>query len=501
MELLRRFSRKTEILEASQGELWGSVFDLWFLVPVIGLMVGAERGGSAHALGRDFLYLGAVWLFSALLFRTPLPLQPLKIWAFLFLILRPTPFVVSLSATILGVLLFVAGRSGLVSRLEMSLGNGELAAVRRAVGFYVRAIGALSLGLLLLHSLSGFLPAGISQILARVGARPPGIFLSLLLLVLPQFPVTLINGVLSTVRERREGGVLSSEAASRLTGSRAARWLGLANMGAGLLGVLPFCHGSGGLWVYKRHGIRTLLPSLVSSVVLIALGCGILFLDLSLPGPAFFTFFLVGFLLVEFFLKRQEKRKKDSISEGSTETLSGDPLGFWILSGGMLSGAVALGGIPLALVFLLGMKTALAISCGTPNPGAVSCSGGNPGILKTLPGTEKGAGLADLSRQERPRTKMAGDSFPSSSSPRESEFHSSLPGTVLGKDCSSLSLTVALPGFFRRAREILDLFCLCTLLCLFFFFLSFPLLFFPSIESDTVLQKILFLPRLSPRAP
>jgi hypothetical protein len=500
MQRLWSFLRKNGFLKASWGELWGSAFDLWFLVPVIGLMVGAERGGNAHDLGRDLLYLGAAWLFSALLFRTPLPLQPLKIWAFLFLIFRPTPLAASLSATILGVLLFGAGRLGLVTRLELSLGDRSLAAVRRVVGFYVQAIGALSLGLLVLQSLSGFLPAGISHMMAQIGARSHGTFLSLLLLVLPQFPVTLINGVLSTVRERREGGMLSSEAALRLTGCRASQWLGLANMGAGLLGTLPFCHGSGGLWIYKRHGIRGVFPSLVSSAVLIGLGSGILLFGISLPGPAFFTFFLVGFLLAEFFLKLQEKRKKAVIPERSTEALSGDPLGLWILSGGLLSGAIALGGIPLALVFLLGMKTAMAFSCGTPKTGMVSFSAGNTGIIEILPETRIDAGLMELVKKEIPRTKMPCHSF-FSSTHREPGSPCLLKGMVLAKDLTSLSLTFSPALFFRRAREILDILGLFTLLCLFIFFLSYPLLFFPWIESDSVLQKILFLLLFSPRAP
>ena len=53
-------------------ELWGSLFDLWFLIPVVGLMVGAEQGGTAQLMGRDLLAMGGAWILSALLFRTPL---------------------------------------------------------------------------------------------------------------------------------------------------------------------------------------------------------------------------------------------------------------------------------------------------------------------------------------------------------------------------------------------------------------------------------------------
>lgn len=90
-------------------DVWGTFFDLWFLIPILSLMVGSEVGGGVRLLGDDFLYMGVAWLVSAFLFRTPLPLQPLKIWAFLFLLLRPTPAVLSLSAVLQGVVFCWAG--------------------------------------------------------------------------------------------------------------------------------------------------------------------------------------------------------------------------------------------------------------------------------------------------------------------------------------------------------------------------------------------------------
>ena len=99
-------------------ELWGSFFDLWFLIPLVGLMVNSEQGGTAQNMGADLLVMGGACLLSALIFRTSIPLQPLKVWAFLFLILHPTPFVASISAVILGLLILLCGQMGISAYLE-----------------------------------------------------------------------------------------------------------------------------------------------------------------------------------------------------------------------------------------------------------------------------------------------------------------------------------------------------------------------------------------------
>ena len=339
-------------------ELWGSLFDLWFLIPVVGLMVASERGGSAALMGGDLLVMGGAWAFSALLFRTPLPLQPLKVWAFLFLILHPTPEEAALSAILLGLLLFLSGHSGLSGRLERRLADRSFDRVRKAVTLYVRGVALLALGLVLLRHCPGLLPPPFIPLLP--GLSPSPLF-SVLLLVLPQFPVTLINGVLATVRERQKEGALSPSARTLLTGERLSRWLGAADLLAGAAGGLPFCHGAGNLWVYRRHNVKSLLPSLASSAALLVLGMLLLWGTLPLSSPFVYATFLAGFLLAEWLLKGGAK---GPVGLRSGDQSVPDPFELWAMAGGVVSGVLLLGGLPLLLVLLLGMNAAAAVSSG-----------------------------------------------------------------------------------------------------------------------------------------
>ncbi|MDA8027407.1 MAG: hypothetical protein M0Z25_00280 [Nitrospiraceae bacterium] len=458
-------------------ELWGSLFDLWFLIPLAGLMVDSEQGGTAQILGRDLLGMGGAWLLSALLFRTPLPLQPLKVWAFLFLLLRPTPLVASLSAVLLGLLLFLAGQSGLSTRLEAGLSAGTLARIRRAVGLYVRAIAIFSLGVTFFRHCPSALPSDLLALFPVAQVKSPGTLLSVLLLVLPQFPVTLVNGVLSTVRERRESGGLSADARRLLTGKNLSRWLGLADLSAGLLGVLPFCHGSGNLWVYRRHGVRSVLAPLVSSIILIGLGTILLRRGAILPSPMLCGSFLAGFLLVEFFEKRKEKSPAGEPGPGGR--LSG-PLELWAVTGGMVSGSLLLGGLPLLLAFLLGMNAAIFVSP------AMAGENRGPGLIQPGEGQEPvHAGRHVMTLGSGGANQSLGPDHPAGAS--------SCPSLPVGSPESSGPVLPGQTGgispshperFFRRAREIpVGLF---LLLLLFLVPLlsgetprTFPLRFFP----------------------
>ncbi len=441
VRILRKLLSFPETIRAR--ELWGSLFDLWFLIPLVGLMVDSEQGGTAQIMGRDLLGMGGAWLLSALLFRTPLPLQPLKVWAFLFLLLHPTPLVASLSAALLGLLLFFAGQAGLSSRLEAGLSAGSLARIRRAVGLYVRAIALFSLGVTFFRHCPSALPA----LFPGGPVLSPGPLLSVLLLVLPQFPVTLVNGALSTVRERRENGALAPDAQMRLTGRNLSSWLGLANLSAGLLGVLPFCHGSGNLWIYRRHGVRSVMASLVSSAILIGLGTILLRRGAILPSPMVCGSFLAAFLLVDFFLKR---KGRSQVSEPGPGRRFSGPLELWAVTGGMVSGSLLLGGLPLLLAFLLGMTAAISVS-----PGGEGKSHGSR-LSQTRDRQDSGLvgrPVASIRSGVSPQAFDPGHPAPSSPVLSSETRNPEPSGPDLRSEADGIPLGQP-ERFFRRAREI-----------------------------------------------
>ena len=420
-------------------ELWGSFFDLWFLIPLVGLMVNSEQGGTPKNMGADLLVMGGAWFLSALIFRTALPLQPLKVWAFLFLILHPTPFVASFSAVILGLLIFLCGQMGLSAFLEKSMSEGSLRRVRRSVGLYVRAIAIVSLGITFFKHLPFLFPFGFHF--------APSPFLAVFLLVLPQLPVTLVNGILATVRERRESGALTPEAQRQLTGRNLSLWLGFADSFAGLLGVLPFCHGSGNLWIYRRHAVRSVLPSLVSAFALIGIGT-MLWREAILPSPIMCGSFLAGFLIVEFFLKKKEKNPAGCDS-GPSGTLSGS-IEIWAATGGMISGSFLLGGLPILLAFLLGVNAAIIVSLedagGTYRYQHSKPCGGSDGIFL------EGATAISFNSVLVPRSN--GPDYPLASLlvTLHSEAHAPVRTDVQRKSIETPFIQSE--RFFRRPREI-----------------------------------------------
>ena len=449
MSTLRHLRKLVSLREPIRShELWGSLFDLWFLLPLVGLMVDSEQGGTAQNLGADLLVMGGAWLLSAFIFRTAIPLQPLKVWAFLFLILHPTPFVASLSGAILGLLLFLSGQVGLSSFLEKNMLEGSLVRVRRSVSLYVRAIAILSLGIIVFRDFPSLLPAGALAFFSSGLSLSPSPLLSVFLLVLPQLPVTLVNGVLATVGERRQSGALTPDAQRRLTGKTLSLWLGLAGFSSGLLGALPFCHGSGNLWIYRRHNVRSMLPSFVSSFVLIGLGMVLIWRGALLPSSMVCGSFLAGFLIVEFFLKKKE-RELPGREWGSRGNIAGS-IEVWAATGGMISGSLILGGVPLLLVFLLGANAAIIVSLGEEGE---TC-------FHQLTQTRGGqAVLLEGARVISPNSVVVGSQSKSPDHPRASFLallRSENPGPVrINVQRKSIEIPFAQhERLFRRPREI-----------------------------------------------
>ncbi|RMF06465.1 MAG: hypothetical protein D6762_09375, partial [Candidatus Neomarinimicrobiota bacterium] len=92
---------------------------------------------------------------------------------------------------------------------------------------------------------------------ALVQLRLPGMTWfpsALVLLMVPQLPLTLGNAVYATRDACRE---FWPERSRTLTSGRLATSIGLSNVLIGLLGGFPVCHGSGGVAAHARFGART----------------------------------------------------------------------------------------------------------------------------------------------------------------------------------------------------------------------------------------------------
>jgi sulfate permease, SulP family len=255
------------------------------------------NGLSATAV---FACGGLVYLATALAFRVPVPVQPLKAFAAAAIALELDQNVIAAGALLMAAamaLLAVTGLAGwLAERFPLILVRGiqasvalllvkagvELAergnwaglpAVDATVGLVI-AVGACALLFVLrgralpatLLVLGGGIAAGVLVAggFPEVGLGPESVGLSLpqgadfatalTTLVIAQLPLTFGNSVVATADAERDyfGARAERVRPNRLAGSIAG-----ANLLAGLSHGLPLCHGAGGVTAHVKQGART----------------------------------------------------------------------------------------------------------------------------------------------------------------------------------------------------------------------------------------------------
>jgi SulP family sulfate permease len=309
-------------------EFAGSLGDLGTILP---LAIGMILINGLNPLGL-FLAVGLFYIFSGLYFKVTSPVEPMKVigayaiatgitasqiqaaslWIFLFLLVIggtgiitligkyiPKPVIrgVQLST---GILLVTQG-------VKLMLGTSKFQALRNAAEPYlsIQSLGPIPLGLmiggilgvltlLLLENKS--LPAAIVIVGAGIltgifwGTREGlhqiqfGIFLpdllpygfpqagdftfALLVLVLPQVPMTLGNAVMAnadlSIQYFPQNG-------NRVTYRALCISMALANLMSFLLGGMPMCHGAGGLASRYRFGARSGGSNLIIGAIFIVL--------------------------------------------------------------------------------------------------------------------------------------------------------------------------------------------------------------------------------------
>jgi len=276
-------------LRFDRNELAGSFGDVGTDLPLIFGMILAAHLDAASVL----VVFGAFQILTGLVYRLPMPMQPLKAMAVLVIaggvsgeVLRGGGL--AIGATML-LLSLTGGLDWLARRIPRSVVRGiqlglglNLAAL--ALGRYVPAQGAAGFalaaaGFVLLMLLWGNrrVPAGLvviglglayafafridlSALAGGVGLSLPvvgrpsldAIWTGFLVLALPQLPLSLSNSVIATEQTIRD---LFPD---RQVG---VRQIGLTysivNLAAPFLGGIPACHGSGGLAGHYALGART----------------------------------------------------------------------------------------------------------------------------------------------------------------------------------------------------------------------------------------------------
>lgn len=286
------------------GDVSGAVADLGVLVPLVAALVisvGFEPGVV-------LVGVGALYVVSAVAFRVPMPVQPIKAAAAVTIARDLSPAHLAAAGVVLGVVLTLLAVSGLAERVGRLFASPIVRGLQVGVGLIllrtavrladaspdavtVAVVGgvALLLAVLTARGLPGalvVLAAGIAWSLLHTPSvelawglwrpeLPSGqldvamLQSAFVLLVIPQLPLTFGNAVVGLTRLQHE---TFGERAGRVDVRRVAVSCGLANVGVGVLGGMPMCHGSSGLTAHVRAGATTARMNLVIGIPLLVAG-------------------------------------------------------------------------------------------------------------------------------------------------------------------------------------------------------------------------------------
>jgi len=285
---LRFLSEKKGEIRFDRHELAGSFGDIGTDLPlIVGIILASGMNAS-----RAFILFGLVQIMTGYLYRLPMPMQPLKAMAVIIITQHLTEGVIYGGGFAIGLIMLALALSGSLDKLAtliprpvirgIQLGLGlSLAAL--AVNSYIPTLGEIGYlfafaGLIVMIALWGndLLPPGLIVIAIgvlwallseanplKIASLPHGgirfslptaseIWAGLILLALPQLPLSLSNSVIAT-----------KQTVSDLFPTRPVsfRKIGLtyslANIFTALFGGVPVCHGCGGLAGHYAFGART----------------------------------------------------------------------------------------------------------------------------------------------------------------------------------------------------------------------------------------------------
>lgn len=281
-------------------EASGALGDLGTLLPLmLGSIAVAGLAPMPVVLGFALAYVG-----TALFYRLPVPVQPMKAVAAVLLTAGATPATIAASGVMIGVVLLVLGGTGWIDRLGRLVPQSVLAGLQLGLGVGLGFIsldligtapvlGVMTLLLVLLLGRIPRLPAaliavGFAILAGQVldlptlpvpegAAALPGLVglpswseieRGFAVMVVPQLALTFMNAIILTALL---AGDFFGTTARQVTPRRLSLSTGLGNLVLAPFGALPMCHGAGGLAAHHRFGARTGGAPLMLGLALLAL--------------------------------------------------------------------------------------------------------------------------------------------------------------------------------------------------------------------------------------
>jgi SulP family sulfate permease len=309
-------------------ELAGSLGDLGTLLPfAIGMVM--INGLNPSVL---LLTTGLFYILAGLYFGVPTPVQPMKVIGAYAIATGVDALQITAAGFLMGAFLFILGATGIITLIgrnfpkpvirgiqlstgallmvegvRLILGNSTFQRLHQTAepSLVIQSLGPVPIGVLIGLLCTALtlalldnkrLPAGLAVVVTalalgvglgrhqgldglQLGISIPALLpfglpsgtdftAALLLLALPQLPMTLGNAVIANADLAR---TYFGRAAARTSNRALCISMALANIGSFLVGGMPLCHGAGGLAAHYRFGARTAGSNLVIGVILVLL--------------------------------------------------------------------------------------------------------------------------------------------------------------------------------------------------------------------------------------
>jgi hypothetical protein len=297
---------KIKSFEFSLRELAGSMGDFGTLFPLaIGyiFVCGLDPAGF-------LVMMGLANMATGLLYRLPMPIEPMKVLAVVAIAQHWTPSMIYASGFGMGVIWLFFAVTGLVEWMAKVTPPSVVRGIQAALGVLLAVeavklmsggwvLGILSVAVVLLLRDNRYAPAAV--VLMALGASvmfaegnlqnlaapafslppvttftPQEVWDTLLLAGFAQVPLTITNATIATA------ALISTYWPDRPVNARKLSWnQGIMNTILPFFGGMPMCHGAGGLAGQYYFGARTGGTNIIEGAIEISLG---LFLSASIAG-------------------------------------------------------------------------------------------------------------------------------------------------------------------------------------------------------------------------
>lgn len=297
---------KIKSFEFNLRELAGSMGDFGTLFPL--------AIGYIYVCGLDpagfLVMMGLANLATGLVYRLPMPIEPMKVLAVVAIAQNWTPSMIYASGFGMGVIWLFFAVTGLVERMANVTPPSVVRGIQAALGVLLAVeavklmsggwvLGILSVAVVLLLRDNRYAPAAVvlmvlgaavmfaegklQDIAAPAFSLPPvttftpqEVWDTLLLAGFAQIPLTITNATIATA------ALISTYWPDKPVTARRLSWnQGIMNTVLPFFGGMPMCHGAGGLAGQYYFGARTGGTNIIEGAIEISLG---LFLSAAIAG-------------------------------------------------------------------------------------------------------------------------------------------------------------------------------------------------------------------------